>query len=377
VRADVLIVGGGIVGTAAAWHLARGGADVVLVEAGSVACRASGANAGSLHVQIPYSDYAEHGRAWAEAYAPALGFAKAAVLVWRELGAALDTDLEVEIGGGLCVAETPEQLRALRDKAAIEARHGVETEMLGSAEVRSLAPFLSDRVIGGAFCAAEGRANPLLASGALAGAARRAGARLLLGTRVEAIADAPEGFRVRTGAGEIAARRVLNAAGAEAGRVAAMLGVALAVEAAPIMVSVTEPVAPFLPFLLYSAAGRLTLKQMANGNMVIGGGWPARLGADGSLGLRPVSIAANMAAAVAAVPALGAARLLRAWPGLVNGTPDWRPVIGEMPGRPGAFIAMVPWVGFTGGPAAGLAVAEMILGRPPSVDLAGVVVPGA
>ncbi|MBV9701915.1 MAG: FAD-binding oxidoreductase, partial [Methylobacteriaceae bacterium] len=62
--------------------------------------------------------------------------------------------------------------------------------------------------------------------------------------------------------------------------------------------------------------------------------------------------------------------LLRTWPAIVNGTADWRPILGEVPGVPGFYICCFPWMGFTAGPICGLAVAELILGRKPSVDIA-------
>jgi len=60
---------------------------------------------------------------------------------------------------------------------------------------------------------------------------------------------------------------------------------------------------------------------------------------------------------------------VRTWPAIVNGTADWRPLIGEAPGRPGFFLALFPWMGFTAGPLTGKVVADLVLGRRPDVDL--------
>ena len=74
--------------------------------------------------------------------------------------------------------------------------------------------------------------------------------------------------------------------------------------------------------------------------------------------------------AVHVVPALRRVQLLRTWPALVNGTHDWRPILGEVPGVPGIYMGMVPWLGFSAGPAAARLVADQIMGRKPEAGLA-------
>jgi glycine/D-amino acid oxidase-like deaminating enzyme len=368
-KTDVLIVGGGLAGSATAYYLAREGVAVTLIERGSLNGRASGANAGSIHVQIPYPEYVELGPGWARGFAPVLPMMRDSVAMWAGLGKELGTDLEVALTGGLLVAETEAQLRIVAEKAALERAHGIETRMLGRDELRALAPYVSPRMIGAAFCAGEGKANPLKAGPAFAAAARRLGATILPDTPLLALAKDRAGYCGQTSAGPIHARRVVNAAGAEAAAIGRMLGLELAIDGFPLQVSVTEPVAPLVGHLLYSAAGKLTLKQMANGTCLIGGGWPSRRRGDGSLALNPASFAANLATATATVPALAGARIARSWPAIVNGTADWRPLLGEAPGRPGVFLQLFPWMGFTAGPIAARVIADLVLGRKPPVDL--------
>jgi sarcosine oxidase, subunit beta len=69
------------------------------------------------------------------------------------------------------------------------------------------------------------------------------------------------------------------------------------------------------------------------------------------------------------VPAISGLSLLRSWPAIVNGTDDWMPIIGELPAAPGIFLSYVPWLGFSGGPAAARAIASMVQGRPPEMDV--------
>jgi glycine/D-amino acid oxidase-like deaminating enzyme len=131
-------------------------------------------------------------------------------------------------------------------------------------------------------------------------------------------------------------------------------------------------VAPLIPHLVYSAAGKLSLKQVANGGCIIGGGWPARQRPGGDLATDPRSLTGNMAMAAGVVPAMASARALRSWTAWVNGTPDWRPIIGEAPGCPGFYLALFPWVGFSAGPMTARIVADLVLGRAPAIPLKGI-----
>lgn len=368
---DVLVVGGGIAGCAIAWMLAREGVEVAVIEARAIGAGASGANAGSLHAQIPHEPFLGKGEAWARAYAPTLPLMAASIALWRDWPALLATDLDVAVPGGLLVAETEAQMADIARKAAIESAAGVGVEVLDAAGIRRVAPYVSPRVIGGLFCAAEGKANPLATTPALARAAIGAGAQLHARTALLGLAREGAQFRAETSAGPVTARRVVNAAGAEAARVAAMLGLHLPIEAHPIQVNVTEPAAPLIQHLVYHAVERLSLKQARNGSVLIGGGWPSRARGDGRLTPDPRNMAENIAVAIAAVPAIADLRLLRTWPAIVNGTDDWKPILGEAPGIPGFFNAIFPWMGFTGGPITARITADLLLGRAPAggVDL--------
>lgn len=375
-RADVLVIGGGIAGAATAYYLARAGADVILIERGEVSAEASGANSGSLHAQIPFEPFALNGPAWAEAFAPTLRLMTDSITLWRELEAELGIDLDVATPGGLIVARSESQMRLVRAKAAVERAQGLDVTLLDREGLRGLAPYISDRMIGGAFCAGEGKANPLIAGAAFARAAASAGARVMRFTALEGLMSDADGFIAATSAGPIRAGRVVNCAGAAAGRVAAMVGLDLPVEAHAIQTTVTEPVAPLIPHLVYSADEKLSLKQNALGMLLIGGGWPAELDGQG----RPVvslrSLAANMQVAIDAAPAIAGVQIVRSWAAIVNGTADWRPILGEAPGVPGFLMAFFPWMGFTAGPLVGRAIADLALGRRPSHDISAFA-PGA
>ena len=369
--AGVVIIGGGIVGLMTARYLALEGADVLLLEAGDLGAEASGANAGSLHAQIPYPEFVACGEEWARAYRPCLSFLKQSLALWTALPEELGADLGVRCAGGIIAARTGAQMDLIGAKAGIEAEAGIETEILGRNDLLDRAPYLSQRSVGGGYCRLEGKADPLQVTPVLAHAAARAGVRIMTHTRVSDIASMRGGLVVATTRGEVRAGRIVNAAGAAAGRVGAMIGRALDIGGFPLQVTITEPLAPTIPHLVYSAAGKLSLKQVASGGCVIGGGWPARERADGALVTDPASLARNMGVAAAVVPALTRARALRSWTAWVNGTPDWRPILGEDPGCPGVIHALFPWVGFSAGPMTARVAAELALGRPSPVALAG------
>jgi glycine/D-amino acid oxidase-like deaminating enzyme len=369
-QTEVLIIGGGLAGCATAYHLARQGVEVALVERYDINTQASGSNAGSIHAQIPHEPFMKRGDDWARNFAPTIPIMVESIRLWAGLEAELGCDLEVSLGGGILVAETPAQMRDIERKARLERAHGLGVEMLSQDDLRRVAPYVSERMVGGAFCATEGKANPLKVTPAFARAALHHGAQILSDTRVTGLAAEAGGYRADTDRVSIRARRVVNSAGAEAGRIAAMLGLSLPIEGHPIQVNVTEPLEPFIDHLVYFAGEKLTLKQAQNGSLLIGGGWPARWSA---VGERPAvnldSLRANLRVAQRVVPRVGAARLLRVWPAIVNGTDDWKPILGEVPGFPGFFMNMFPWMGFTAGPISALVTAELVMGRTPSIDL--------
>jgi glycine/D-amino acid oxidase-like deaminating enzyme len=288
------------------------------------------------------------------------------IALWKSLSSELGVDLEVSTSGGLLVAETDAEMGDIRRKLAIERACGLDIHVVGRQELVSMAPYLTRNVAGAAFCPLEGKANPLIATPALAAKARALGARILCRTALVTLETAPQGFVAITDKGPIEARRVVNCAGAEAGRLARQVGLDFAIEGFPIQVNVTEPVAPLIDHLVYAAGDRLTLKQSHNGNFLIGGGWPARLDeTTGRLQVDPKSVTGNLRVALRLVPDLAGVQLLRTWPAMVNGTADWRPILGETHQVPGFFMCVVPWLGFTGGPAAARLVADQILGRKP------------
>ncbi|GAA2082528.1 NAD(P)/FAD-dependent oxidoreductase [Actinomadura alba] len=352
---DVLVVGGGIAGTAMAYYLAKAGVEVTLVERGELNREASGTNAGSFHLQLAIHQLSGQGaaadreRLLAEARLSLKAFA-----MWQELGEELDGPLDVHLTGGWMVAETAEQLRTLRDKYELERLAGIETEVVTGAELRRRAPFLAETVVGATYCPLEGHANPLIVAPLYALRAVQHGAVIRTRTEVTGIdvvaATGARRFTVHTDAGSIDAHRVVDCAGAWSGELAAMAGLRLPVRSEGLHVNVTEPRPRLLTPMVQHIGRRLTLKQTEQNTFIIGGGWPTPEAA------RPHryptswhSAAGSTAVAVSVVPALADVRVVRTWSGVIVFTDDFSPIVGESERVPG-FHACVSSTGFTFSP---------------------------
>jgi glycine/D-amino acid oxidase-like deaminating enzyme len=261
------------------------------------------------------------------------------------------------------VAETAEQLRLLRDKQRIEAAAGLETHVVEGDELRELAPYLAESVIGAAYCPDEGHVNPLLAAPLYARRAAEHGA--LIRTHAEVLAIEPHGaaggapFRVATAAGPIVARRFVDAAGAWADALAAQVGLRLPMGRLGLHVNVTEPRERLLRPLIQHIGRRLTLKQSADHTFIIGGGWPAHPeAAPARYSTVWDSAAGNAAVAVSVVPALADVRVVRTWSGVMAWTDDVSPIVGESRRVPGFHACVVGSSGYTMSPMLARMLAE-------------------
>ena len=155
------------------------------------------------------------------------------------------------------------------------------------------------------------------------------------------------GWRVGIDDGaSIQAGAVVLAAGIWSGRIAQMAGVTLPVSAVGLTMAATARTAPFIKHLVQHAGRRLSMKQTQEGNVLIGGGWPAALAqTDGVVDLESQpelllpSLAGSMNAAAAVAPDVGKLQVLRAWTGATALVADQLPLIGAVPKAAGLFIA--------------------------------------
>jgi len=363
IECGTLVIGGGIVGLCAAKELALTGEDVVLAEAHSVTgAGASGANAGSLHVQSLAYAFAEFGAPAAELAFRMLPLQRDSVKLWQRLSIDANLDIEMHVGGGLCLAHDDAGFARLKDKVARERRVGIDVSIVDGEEARRLLPGLSSSVIAASFSPDEGKLNPLLALPALARLARDAGARILHNAPAATAEYSHGKFHVAAGRYDIRAGRLLLAAGAGMPQISGALGAPLAVASTALQMTVTERVALPVPLLVSHVSDRLTMKQAASGNLLIGGGWRAMPGsAPGDARVAPYHLAANLRAATNALPAIGNVQVLRTWTA-INPFPKAGPLIGALPGVPGCHVA-VCLNGLTLGPVLGRIAADLTLGR--------------
>jgi sarcosine oxidase, subunit beta len=359
---DVLVIGGGLIGCALAYYLARDGVTVTLLERGDLNRAASGTNAGSFHLQIAIHQLTGlEVDSLTDRLLTEIRLYVEGAKLWEELEAELDGSLEMHSTGGLMVAETDAELALLHAKQRIEQDAGLETHVLEGEELRSFAPFLASDLKGATYCPAEGHANPLLAAPLYALRAAQAGAAIRTGAEVQAIqAEERGGFTVRTNRGNVRAARLLNAAGGWTNEIAAMVGLQHPVRREGLHVNVTEQRERLLTPLVQHIGRRLTLKQAANNTFIIGGGWPSlAVDADGNYRTVWESAAGNIAVAVRVVPALGPVRLLRTWSGAIAFTDDLEPLVGASRRVPGYFTCMAT-TGFTLGPLMARMLAETL-----------------
>lgn len=363
-RCDILVVGGGVTGITAAISAASAGARVIVVDSGVNA--GSNANAGSLHVQLQsrflrmYPEQAHNVEASLPLYLQA---ARLWETLHRDHGG-------VELGrdGGLMLAENEEQLRFLEAKAERELRYGLRVEILDRDALDHIAAYLGPGIVGAELCADEGKVNPLVANKRFRQRATALGVAILEDRVSEIGMD--EGRVFATGRDRYCADRLILAASWGAGPLCAAFGLRLPTAAEPLHMNVTEPVRYGLRHLVQHAERPITVKQFQSGQVVIGGGWPARLGRDGNApAVLADSMLGNVALAGKLIPAIARLRILRTWAG-VNTTTDGKSVVGALDPAGRCILAVPGDAGYTLGPLVGTAAAAIALGAAPPFDTA-------
>ncbi len=348
--ADVVVVGGGVIGSSCAYQLAKRGMTVTIVEAREVASVASGASAGGVRQQ---------GRDPRE-----LQIARRAIAMWPTLGDELQADLDYHQDGHLTLVSREADLPDLEQKIARQQRGGLDIRMLYGDEVREVANGMSDEIIAGSYCPTDGHANPIWTTKAFARAAVRHGATLREHTRVIGLlTDSGRVRGVETTDGAIEADWVVNAAGVWSPELCNMAGIDVPIHTrAPQMMLTTELPGVLLPVV--GCVGRLlSLKQLKNGRYLIGGGWPASVYMDRPIGLnRHDSVAGSADHSSAVWPALKQTRVMRVWSGLEAETDDVVPILGTVATIEGFVMA----TGFSGhgfalSPYIGKLTAELIV----------------
>lgn len=341
--ASVVIVGGGVTGLSAAWWLARAGVDVLVIEKGMIGWEASGRNGGGCsHHHSPL--FLEEQRLWPQ-MDELLGY-------------------PTEFSASRVRLASSEHQMALYGRALSNAkRQGFESEVLDTKQIKEFVPLAGENMVGGYFYKFGGHANPHRTVQAYAWAMQDHGGRVMQHCAVT-------GFQmtggkvsgVETKRGLIACDQLVIAAGPQTGRLSAMLGQEVPVASARCEMVVTEPL-PLMPYGGVDGNG-LYGRQTLRGNLAYGGGpheW--------------LDIAGNAAPAKPTTPLMGHigrrlaellpkaahARIIRSWAGVIENTPDGRPVIDRLASLDNVVVATLSSVGFGLSPASGHAIRDLVI----------------
>ena len=355
---DTVIIGGGLMGSSTALQLALAGQRVVVIEKDHPGRHASGVNAGGVRrlnrhpAEIP--------------------LAVASAEMWENIAALVDSDCDVRLTGQVRVAENAADIDKLEERAALVRSLGYEHEqMIDRDQLYRLVPALAPHCLGALYTARDGMARPYHALTAFRRKAESLGVIYYSGHRVHALEQLNEGWRVVTERSEFTGRTVVNAAGAWADRICALLDESVPMTVGAPMMMVTERLPHFLDPVVGAASRMLSFKQMENGTVLIGGAHLAAHDMENeTTAIDFAKLRESSRTVLALFPHMKSVRIVRTWAGLEAFTPDRLPVIGASARAPGVLHAFgFSAHGFQLAPIVGRIVAELIDGRPGALSI--------
>jgi sarcosine oxidase subunit beta len=356
---DVVIIGGGVHGLAAAYYLARnhGITNVAILDKGYIGAGGSGRNTAILR-----SNYLTP---------EGVRFYERSMQLYRGLAADLNYNVMFSRRGHLTLAHNDGSLRTMRWRAEVNKLQGVDSEVIGPAEIKELVPYLDTSpatrypVLGALYHPPGGIIRHDAVVWGYARGADAAGAEIHQGTEVTGIDVVHGKVRgVQTSRGPISAPVVLNCTAGWSTLICDMAGVRVPVQTFPLQAAVTEPVKPFLHAVVVSGSLHVYVSQTDRGELVFG----ASVDPYPSYSMRgSLDFIEGLAGHVLELmPSLSKLRLLRQWAGLCDMTPDFSPIMGLTPVD--GFLVDIGWgtYGFKAGPVSGEAMAAHIAhGKPP------------
>ena len=358
-RADVVIVGGGIVGASIAYHLAaRGVRDVVVIERERIGSGSTTRNAGGVRLQFSTEINV---RLSLRSLPRIERFAE-------EMG----VDPHLRQVGYLFLITEQRDVAPFEASLAMWKRLGVPAQRLDAAGVHRLFPELRvDDVLFATFCSRDGYCDPTSLLNGYVARARERGVRFREQEPVTGIArDGDRIAAVRTAKAEIACRTIVNAAGAWAAEVGRLAGIDLPIKPLRRQIFVTDPVPGLereFPLTVEFATSLYFHRE--SGGVLMGMADPTDgPGFDGSVNWDFLPTLVERA--LYRLPTLERAKVKTGWAGFYEDTPDKHPIIGAVPGLDGFLCA----AGFSGhgimhAPAAGEAIAELIVDGRTSLDV--------
>lgn len=358
--ADVIIVGGGVHGCSAAWHLAKEGLDVILFEAGYLSCGGSGRSAAGLRQHFGTEVNCR--------------LAKYNLECFPHLNEMLELDDEFDLEfaqwGYLWVAYSNESMEQLAKNVRLQNSLDIPSEILSAEEMKRRWPYFNvDRMKGGAFCHQDGHINPHTLTMAYGKAAERLGARVKTYTPVQKLLAANGKISgVQTADGIWSAPRVLLTAGPWSTPLAATVDVELPVSAERHNLLVTEQIEPFqCPMTLCLDDGAY-FKQLPNGTFFLG-----RDDQDEpkttDCGNSAKFLEGVTRSVLMRFPGLSGVRVVHQWSGPYDVTPDHQAIIDWTPVE-GLWVNC-GWSGhgLQFGPSGGRLAKEMFMGEKTFVDI--------
>ena len=356
--ADILIIGGGIAGCSTAVHLSRRGKSVILLERGLAGGQASGVNAGG--VRQLFRDIRE------------IPLSLASQKLWHQIESLVGSDCGFRPCGQISLAENEQEMRVFEERVDLLNSLGYSHEKLvDKNQLRHIVPNVSSHCMGGLYCREDGAAEPFKTTRAFFNKAKQLGAQLFEHHPVSSIERTAEKWIAVAANKSFSAPILINCAGAWGAHIAEMIGDDAPLFKKASVLTVTAPTAKFLEPVVLLEGRKLSFKQMANGTVVIGGGFDAKLDIETEKSLIDFSELKTMAQTVIDLfPFLKQVPIVRCWPGIIGRMPDNIPVVGPSKNAIDVYHAF----GFSGhgfqlGPIIGQILSELILDRRSSISI--------
>ncbi len=359
-KASVVIIGGGVVGCAIAYNLARlGMKDVVVIEKNFLASGATGRCGAGVRQQ------------WGTEMNCRL--AKESMKILENMNEIFETkrDIELKQEGYLLLAYSDREMEQFKKNIELQHSLDIPSRLVTPDEAKDIVSYLNtDKMVGGAFCPTDGHANPFLVTQAYADAAKRLGVEIYTHTEVVGIRqENGKIVGVDTNKGYISTEKVVNAAGGYSALIGQMAGLEIPVYAERHQILVTEPVQAMQGPMVMSFSYNIYCQQSPHGSFIMGFGDPNEP-RDYNIQSSWQFLEEMAEKATWLLPSLKHLRVVRQWSGLYNITPDRQPILCESETVSGFYMA----IGFSGhgfmiAPMVGILMAEMISDQELSMKL--------
>ncbi len=355
---DVIIIGGGVIGTAIAYELSKIGVrNVALFEKSYLSSGSTGRCGAGVRQQ------------WGLKFNALL--AKKSVDIFEKLSDELGIDIEFRQGGYLVLAHTDHQIEQFEKNVALQNSLGIPSRFVDKAEAKAICPPLNtDKFLAATFCQTDGHANPFLTTFAYASAAQRNGITIRKHTEVTGIFSENGAVRgVEIAGGEkFYAPVVVNAAGPWSKETAALAGIDLPTYPERHQILVTEPVEKMFETMVISFQIGIYLQQVPHGSFVLGIGEKEHPSHNIDSNWQFLEFITHELLEL--LPVMEKIRVVRQWAGSYERTPDSAPILGEHPQLRGFYNA----TGFSGhgfmlAPMTGRVMAQQIAGLEPELDV--------